>query len=73
MSRENCPVERNCVYLILVHVISSNATKYATKWGKKDSIEQNRSSSLEMKCRIVKMEMAFDFVTGRQEIKLPFL
>ena len=41
------------------HVITPNATKYTTKLDKEDSTEQNRSSSLEKKCRIAGMEVGY--------------
>ena len=56
------------------HVLSPNAIKYT----KKDCIEQNRSSSFEVQCRIARMEVDYSSskLISRQAIKkskLPFL
>ena len=52
LSRQN-----NEILLLNVHIISLNVTKYSTKSGLKDSIEQNGNISLEKKCRIARMRV----------------
>ena len=57
--KEKCPAEIVRFRLAYFHVISPNAGKYTTKLDKKRSIEQNNSSSLEIKFRIARIEVDY--------------
>ena len=46
-------------WLLYFDVLSPNATKYTTSLDKKYSMDQNRSSSLEIKCRIARTEVYY--------------
>ena len=48
---------QNSKILLTYYIAKINATKYTTKWGKKDSIEQNRSSKFAEKVQDYKDEL----------------
>ena len=74
---EQCPTEITKLCSLHFHVISSNATKYATKLDKKVHKSKQKpqfgENVRDYKDGSGLQFINFDFVTGGQEIKVPIL